>query len=310
MENINMNTKKPCGFWPLGECKRGDRCDREHHANLNPALVGHKAVPGYNVPNETGEACLRCMSRIYPCDKKGRGGEDDPCSECRWFGGENCRCTLLLNTSYNDQIWQTMMQRGAYTGYTLPDYKGGEEASGKKDPPTPMPTHRFKAGWQGEAKEVLLRKTDMLPPAVRQCPRAYLVPPRVSGAQQKSQNWQAAEKRKRDANDDMPPPRAASTASYGFPQLPPAPTFPQMPQPLPRPSEHSLCQRPHPTGSVPAPPNKRQRNESNPRSHNDAPMDMDSAGVEKAAPSDKVKQLILNKEAVDVDDNGYTSDEE
>lgn len=66
MENINMNTKKPCGFWPLGECKRGDRCDREHHANLNPALVGHKAVPGYNVPNETGEACLRCMSRIYP----------------------------------------------------------------------------------------------------------------------------------------------------------------------------------------------------------------------------------------------------
>lgn len=79
----------------------------------------------------------------------------------------------------------------------------------------------------------------------------------------------------------------------------------------PRSSVHAqLQQRPHPTGSVPAPPNKRQRNESNPRSHNDAPMDMDSAGVEKAAPSDKVKQLILNKEAVDVDDNGYTSDEE
>lgn len=38
-----------------------------------------------------------------------RHGDDNPCSECRWFGGENRTCNLPTNTSYNDQMWTLMM---------------------------------------------------------------------------------------------------------------------------------------------------------------------------------------------------------
>lgn len=97
---IIIVSRDPCHDWPLGECKHGNECTREHHDNLDPALVDiDKAHSEYMVPNEVGEACQRCMQRMYPassrpikcssyansaqCDKKGRDGEDDPCSECR-----------------------------------------------------------------------------------------------------------------------------------------------------------------------------------------------------------------------------------
>jgi len=57
------------------------------------------------------------------CDKKGRGGEDDLCSECRHFGG---RCQRVEKQSYNDAVWNLMMKRSngsnSESRYTLPEY--------------------------------------------------------------------------------------------------------------------------------------------------------------------------------------------
>ncbi|KAJ4301893.1 hypothetical protein N0V90_003989 [Kalmusia sp. IMI 367209] len=100
----------------------------------------------------------------YMCDKLGRGDVDDPCSECRWFGGQKCRCMLAKVTSYNDQIWTVMMNRGKAHNYTLPAAKGREEFNPKNGvAPEPMPANKIKADWQGETKEALLAKPDMLP---------------------------------------------------------------------------------------------------------------------------------------------------
>ena len=64
-------------------------------------------------------------------------------------------------------------------GYTLPPGISREEGSNGTADPAPMPADRIKIGWQGETKETLLGKADMLPSVVRALPRAYLVPPRV-----------------------------------------------------------------------------------------------------------------------------------
>jgi hypothetical protein len=58
--------KNSCHDWPLGQCKHGNECFGEHHHNLNPALFSTGAHPEYVVPNDVGEACLRCTQRMYP----------------------------------------------------------------------------------------------------------------------------------------------------------------------------------------------------------------------------------------------------
>ncbi|KAK0917356.1 hypothetical protein LTR02_000221 [Friedmanniomyces endolithicus] len=115
---------------------------------------------------------------MLPCDKKGRGGIDDPCSECRWFGGEDCNCLLAVGSSYNDQIWAVMETRER-SGYDLPAVKGREAPYGKLGAkiPTPIAQSRLRPDWKGESREELLGKPDMLPDYVHSFPRAYLVPP-------------------------------------------------------------------------------------------------------------------------------------
>lgn len=152
------------------------------------------------VPNEVNDACQRCLltaravcprNRLHSkltwaqCDKKGRGGEDDPCSECRWFGGQNCRCRLIPDSSYNDQLWSVMMLRAEYD-YNLPPQKGRDEVKPGKAPPAPMSDARLKADWRGESRAQLMAKPDMLPSYIRQRPRAYLAPPRPSMQRKKT----------------------------------------------------------------------------------------------------------------------------
>ncbi|KAF1989498.1 hypothetical protein K402DRAFT_274002 [Aulographum hederae CBS 113979] len=228
--NVKIN---PCHDWPLGKCKHEQRCTGEHHENLDPALVETNAYSGYMVPNEVGEGCVRCMQRMFPCDKKARGTENDPCSECRWFGGANCRCTLATDTSYNDQIWAVMMARGRDKNYTLPADKSREEGGKKaKSAPQPMPANSVKAGWQGETREALLNKADMLPSGVRDCPRAYLGPPRMSAAAKKSLAWKETglKRELESAAESMPPPTFYSRAPlYVLPTFPPPPEFERPP---------------------------------------------------------------------------------
>ena len=240
MPTIEVVSKEACHDWPLGDCKHGKECAREHDPNLNPDVFIMRE--GDPMSNELGEACQRCMQRMYPassqlikwypladnaqCDKKGRGGTDDPCSECRWFGGDNCICTLLVNTSYNDQIWSVMIKRGPAVGYSLPADKSREEGSKKStSAPKPMPANKVKADWQGETREALLNKADMLPPGMRELPRAYLVPPRPSTATKKGQAWKTTgDKRKRESDAST-----SSSSVVGLPPFPPRPTFARPP---------------------------------------------------------------------------------
>lgn len=162
------------------------------------------------------------------CDKKGRHGDDDPCSECRWFGGESCKCFLAADTSYNDQLFKQMLVRGRYD-YTLADNKSRDAPRGhKKVTPAPMPNHRIKPDWTGETRERLLAKPDMLPAFVRALPRAYLVPPRQSSNEKKTESF----KRKREAGFDVSSPTPMAYAPYTA-----VPSLPRFPAPLsiPRP---------------------------------------------------------------------------
>ncbi len=253
--------RKPCYFWPLGQCTKGDECPWEHNVRACPSLL---QVTGLNVsqgqldpgledrdsplclPNEVGEACNRCLERFYSvrsqplkyilsansaqCDKKGRGGQNDPCSECRWFGGANCICTLNTTSSYNDKAWHTMINRGPQNFYSLPDYKPRHEGSWIHPPkksglpkvrstPEPMPAEKIKADWKGASRAELLARVDMLHPDVRARPRSYVVPPRDAGVVQKVQafNKENKGKRKRQSDVNVSPAAGASTAP---PQLP------------------------------------------------------------------------------------------
>ncbi|KAK0352959.1 hypothetical protein LTR02_006237 [Friedmanniomyces endolithicus] len=167
-----------CKAWPRGQCTWGTRCKRVHHKNLDPAQYENREHQEYSVPNDVNVACPRCLAKMLPCDKKGRGGIDDPCSECRWFGGEDCNCVLSVGSSYNDVIWSVMETRER-SGYDLPAVKGREAPYGKLGAKIPMPISqaRLRPDWKGESREELLGKPDMLPDYVRTLPRAYLVPP-------------------------------------------------------------------------------------------------------------------------------------
>lgn len=88
------------------------------------------------------------------CDKIGRSGDDDPCSECRHFGGPHCNCRLAESLSYTDEVWDQTILRN----------EGG----------SPIDSAHVKSDWRGETREQLLQKPDYLPAFIRQSPRAYL----------------------------------------------------------------------------------------------------------------------------------------
>ena len=119
--------------------------------------------------------------------RKERGGQDDPCSECRHFGGETAECVVVPNKSYNDSVWAAMIGR-QIVDYSLPDFKPRNEPKKLKKSqidagvqpgpgPQPMPDDKVKSGWEGRSKDELLATPDMLPAGVRACPRAYVVVP-------------------------------------------------------------------------------------------------------------------------------------
>ncbi|CAF9939088.1 MAG: hypothetical protein HETSPECPRED_001482, partial [Heterodermia speciosa] len=138
------------------------------------------------------------------------------------LAGEKSDCILLANTSYNDQMWQLMINRGAKNDYTLPPDKNREQGT-QKNLPGPIPINKIKADWEGESKEVLLAKPDMLPQGVRDCPRAHLVPPRAAKKSQIS----AATGEKRKGESNVSPSFVASTAAVGIPPSYPPPPFPR-----------------------------------------------------------------------------------
>ena len=146
--------KDPCPFYAAGACKYGGNCAKHHHPNLDPALFIMPGKSEFVVPAEQNAACSRCLelgrdasfvhttafirdANEIQCDKKRRNpGKEDPCEECRWFGGEGCNCVLAKNTSYNDALWRVMMTRRTYE-YNLPAAKGRNVPTAK-GLPSPM----------------------------------------------------------------------------------------------------------------------------------------------------------------------------
>jgi hypothetical protein len=171
---------KHCVDWLKGACTRGDDCRYHHDPRLDPNL---RDLKGPQLPS--GPTCRRCADLQRPCDKEGRGGLDDPCSECRWYGGEGCACVLYA-LSLNDALWGLMVTRRKQ-GFNLPEFRArnyfnfghGMGKDGQK--PKPMPTSELKKdGWVGETQAQLEAKGDMLLPDMRKNPRKYLDPPVVS----------------------------------------------------------------------------------------------------------------------------------
>ncbi|THW18718.1 hypothetical protein D6D24_03221 [Aureobasidium pullulans] len=176
-EEIVLNKAARCHDWPLALCGQGDGCHYDHHENLDPASI--KKVE-YQVSNELGEACERCLNSATECDKKTRyPRSDDPCSECRHFGGPGCSCVLNTAVSYNDVLWRLMINREK-SGFDLPAAKDRQAPRGNGKIPGPMRDNEVMSGWEGSSKGELLSKGDMLPAEVRRHPRAYLVPPRAT----------------------------------------------------------------------------------------------------------------------------------
>lgn len=159
LETIKSVGSNECLFWFVDECTKGGECFMEHHPNLDSELFDY-AADAYTVFNETNIACQKCLNRMYParsqslncfsntnseqCDKfSRRPGADDLCSECRWFGGEDCKCVLVKSGSYNDQIWRTMISRGKDFNSALPKYKPGMKEA--RENPLLAKCHRTKA---------------------------------------------------------------------------------------------------------------------------------------------------------------------
>ncbi|PZC93251.1 hypothetical protein A1F95_07469 [Pyrenophora tritici-repentis] len=186
---LNPAVRKGCENFAKGDCKRGQACNFYHHYNLDPARREDEGRHDWDVPNDLGIACMRCTQQLRECDKVGRGGNDDPCSECRHFGGPRSNCRLAETLSYNDHAWGQMITRSE-TGFDLAPLKHREDPirghknkkTNIREPdrlPVPIDNAFLKSDWRGETREQLLQKSDFLAPFVRKLPRACVVPPHI-----------------------------------------------------------------------------------------------------------------------------------
>ncbi|KAG8624745.1 hypothetical protein KVT40_007812 [Elsinoe batatas] len=220
--------QKSCQDWPLGECHRGDECGFAHHPNLDPALY-KESSDSFKMPTERRQACLRCLQGFKKCDKKDRGGLNDPCSECRHFGGDRVKC-VLSDSSYNDEAWRAMLNRESH-GFTIKRPPGRLEPPAQrpnkpKPAPKPMPLANLKAGWTGSTQQELLNEPLIVPDSFFDCPRAHLVPPGMSAREMKLNRYLAIDKRKREDERETTTPPAADDAvqSSSYSNTPPGHT--------------------------------------------------------------------------------------
>ncbi|KAK5685588.1 hypothetical protein LTR17_027084, partial [Elasticomyces elasticus] len=180
-----------CYHFTRGRCGFGTNCIKLHHANLNPDLTKDTTINpnGERIEDKEGVACQRCLELLVACDKPGRGGTDDPCSECRYFGGPEAECVLSEKLTYNDAAFRTMEKRRK-EGFTLPSFKE-RSATSKGE----MRADRLMREWRGQPKEGIEAQPDMLPAGARAHPRAFLEPPGDSASTAKGSRHNLNEKK-------------------------------------------------------------------------------------------------------------------
>ncbi|THX76668.1 hypothetical protein D6D08_05257 [Aureobasidium pullulans] len=219
MENQYINRYVKTAMGPCLRFANDDRCRGcalEHHPHLNPGLLGQVEPRNYRVPNDIGVACQSCIDSLRECDKQSRdpSSERDPCSECRHFGGEKARCSLAANTSYNDGVYRQMLTRRGEHEYRLPAFTGARTKG-------PMPAERVKTGWQGQSADALRSKGDILPPGVRDCPRAFIVPPREGAQRARNKKFVGDERPRSSQASSQPFSQSSSQSpSWSSPLLP------------------------------------------------------------------------------------------
>ncbi|KAK3672979.1 hypothetical protein LTR78_007089 [Recurvomyces mirabilis] len=149
-----------CEFFMRGSCKFPENRCGLHEQRLKPGLLRYV---DWQASTEERQSCMRCMERQLVCDKSSRANTiDDPCSECRHYGGLGCSC-LLADLSLNDVLWRKMISRKAQ-GYTLPELKPRSQRAQRKGPLNQrMPDARVVLGWQGLSVEDLERQPHLLP---------------------------------------------------------------------------------------------------------------------------------------------------
>jgi hypothetical protein len=101
----------------------------------------------------------------------------------------------------------------------------------------PMPAERVKSDWKGQSPDVLMAKGDLLPPGVRDCPRAFIVPARESGGRAKSRAFHANEAQRLSQSSPQPPQpwQGYSHSPFMPPFGPPQPVVYTLPPPPPPP---------------------------------------------------------------------------
>ncbi|KAI6787655.1 hypothetical protein KC361_g9445 [Hortaea werneckii] len=216
-----------CEMFARGECRYGSECSKLHPPELNPNCT--RAV-NFQFPRAPNHSCVRCVQAGFPCDKPAQpAGEQYPCSECRWFGGQGtCR---LSGESVNDAMWKDMMV-GHHRNFALLPYRPRNQARLRKSQlvtPSPMPDDKVAHDWRGESKEQLLAKGDPIPAEVRARPRAYLTPPNKSRRVEKYAARVDGQGKKRKAETEAQGTLASqanapySMQSYEVPDIPAPP---------------------------------------------------------------------------------------
>jgi hypothetical protein len=186
MASYSVQGKKLCTKFTLGECTYGNKCKFHHDDNLRPDVLDDS---GWQPP--PGETCARCALKALPCDKAGRdAGSNDPCSECRHFGGDKANCVRQGAVTMNSAQWQLFTSRERQ-GFDLPEFRSRDEtAVSRSARPTSvaeaMGSDKIKPGWQGETREMLLAKPDLLTEDIRRHPRKYFHPPGLSKGKEKA----------------------------------------------------------------------------------------------------------------------------
>jgi hypothetical protein len=238
MASHPVQGKKLCTKFTLGECTFGDKCKFRHDDNLRPDVLD---TSGWQPPS--GETCARCAKKALRCDKAGRdAGPDDPCSECRHFGGDKANCVRQEAVTMNSAQWQLFTFREKQ-GFDLPAFRPRDETVVSRGPRSTsvaeaMRADKIKPGWQGETREALLATPDLLTEDIRRHPRKYFHPPGLSRGKEKAlaknqmmvAQLGQAEYDKRKAEGDLHDRRkapkervvAAAPPSSAFANFPPA----------------------------------------------------------------------------------------
>ena len=178
--------KKLCTNFTLGKCSYGDNCKYRHADNLKPDVLDES---GWEPPQ--GETCVRCATKALRCDKAGRDpGPEDPCSECRHFGGDKAQCVRQSAVTMNSAQWQLFITREKQD-FTLPAFRPRDETIvSRSDRPSFVPqamgSDKVKPDWRGETREALLARPDLLTEDIRCHPRKYFYPPGQSRTKAKA----------------------------------------------------------------------------------------------------------------------------